>query len=1178
LDSKVRGQFVTAKIQASEWSIVVTARIVIAFRWLSLCVGAWALLAAAGATAQPGTQWTVPAQELDELVGQPADIAPSAYQYRADRPVAENPRESWILLVQYAGLPYDKPVPTHQPALKRVLCGLLWEEVRPVKRVELSWPAGEKRIPPADQLSVAYFDSTDRNAHTWWNPRTKKEAGKPEVSAAGRTYIYTIPVDTWGVVVSARGDKDASAYAVPAILARVPHVWKRIDLEVEWGFDDATAAREYDGRIEPYDGIVGALRPLADDRGTSMAGPLAWRSARKGDGRRGVQMSVLYIGSSRWRRVWPYHAQPDDVARTILTVWTKSGSFSFQVADLEQGPILAPEYGFFVRATGRPRTRTAPAKPPATAPKTLLGPKMDDIFGNRNLRGWGVSASPWFAGNATEKPVTIRGITLPARGVAMHPGADRDVAVGWRSPIDGRVSVKGKVADGQPGGGDGVEWSVVHEGQAGQKALLQGAIDRGGSQSIPPDADTKKLAGIALRRGDTLSLVVGPRSNHFCDSTVIELVITEAGGKARTWILAKDVVDTIHAGNPHADLLGNADIWSFYTIPAESSPLARARPPAPSQPPFEVGSQAASAREFIKELAAKRLSTVRQRVRKRPEQTWEGAVRAMHPGKALPPHPKPPFEPPMQVEVPCERLTAQWKLGAWHILRRSAKDRNGKWRFHDYPFGILASETYLILRALDLTGMHKEAADGLDQWLSLPMEPKVVPGSGGHHGMARPDRPLGHFSDGKGCLTHATGLPGAGGHMDGVHCMGPGAIMFTLAEHFRLTGDLAWLKAAAPRMKANACWILRQRRLLVDNIPGGQRLWCKGLQPAHVVTPDSACMHMQFYETEAYYWLAVKRLAEVLSLIDPDEGAKLAAEAEAYRKDLVAAIERSVTLTPVVPVRDGTYRSFIPFAPYVRGFAAGAWGWRRCQGHVGAIYWDTVQSADPLISPAGLLSPRDVRVQGHLDVLEDRLLLENTKVNARTRGFDPEKHWFSHASWQYQCGLERHANIHLEADDVPNFIRSMLNQYAVDIMPGEYTFREHTTGGPPDKIFEESAFLERFRMMLVMEDGDWLWLARATPRAWLEHGKKISVKNAPTHFGTVSYEIVSDIDNGRITATVEMPSRKPPKAVLLRFRHPRSSPIKSATVNGKPWKDFDSRKEVIRLTGAKTKTRIVAHY
>jgi hypothetical protein len=304
----------------------------------------------------------------------------------------------------------------------------------------------------------------------------------------------------------------------------------------------------------------------------------------------------------------------------------------------------------------------------------------------------------------------------------------------------------------------------------------------------------------------------------------------------------------------------------------------------------------------------------------------------------------------------------------------------------------------------------------------------------------------------------------------------------------------------------------------------------------------------------------------------------MAAEAEAYRKDLVAAIDRSIALAPVVAVRDGTYHSFIPFAPYVRGFAASAWGWRRCQGHVGAIYWDTVQSADPLISPAGLLSPDDVRVQGHLDVLEDRLLLENTKVNARTSGYDPDKHWFSHASWQYQCGLERHANIHLEADDAPSFIRSMLNQYAVEILPGEYTFREHTTGGPPDKIYEEACFLERFRNMLVMEDGQSLWLARATPRAWLKQGERIVVRNAPTHFGTVGYEIVSDVDNGSITANVELPSRHPPDAVLLRFRHPRAAPIASVTVNGRRWSGFDPGKELVRLEGVKGTVTIRAEY
>ena len=36
---------------------------------------------------------------------------------------------------------------------------------------------------------------------------------------------------------------------------------------------------------------------------------------------------------------------------------------------------------------------------------------------------------------------------------------------------------------------------------------------------------------------------------------------------------------------------------------------------------------------------------------------------------------------------------------------------------------------------------------------------------------------------------------------------------------------------------------------------------------------------------------------------------------------------------------------------------------------------------------------------------------------------------------------------------------------------------------------------------------------------WLQQGKRIAVKNAPTCFGALAYEIVSDVDNGKITAT-----------------------------------------------------------
>jgi hypothetical protein len=366
--------------------------------------------------------------------------------------------------------------------------------------------------------------------------------------------------------------------------------------------------------------------------------------------------------------------------------------------------------------------------------------------------------------------------------------------------------------------------------------------------------------------------------------------------------------------------------------------------------------------------------------------------------------------------------------------------------------------------------------------------------------------------------------------------------------------------------------------LFADNFPGRQRLWSKGLQPAMCGTTDANVMYTQFYLMDAYYWLAVKEMAELLAFVDPASGAKMSVEAQAYRKDILTTLDRSITLTPVMAVRDGTYRSFIPLSSYARGLCAGAWGWQRCQGHTGALYWDAGLVTTPLINPAGLLSIHDRRVQGLLDVLEDRLLVENPKVHQRTAGYDPQKHWFSHGGWQYQCGFERTPELYLQADDIPNFIRSMFNQYAVDIQLGEYTFRQHTVGGPPDKIFEESVFLERFRHMLIMEEDDRLWLARATPRAWLEQGKTIRVKNAPSHFGMVAYEIVSDLDNGMIKAAVEMPSRNPPKSVFLRFRHPKAAPIKSVTVNGKDWKHFEKDKEVIQLKSLNGKVRVVANY
>ena len=127
--------------------------------------------------------------DLAALVGQPVDIAPSAYVYRADRSAERNPPESWLLLMQYANLPLNQPVAVNHPALGQVLCGLLWEEVRPVRKVELSWSEGQAARPTADDLVLAYFDATDGIGAYVVEPSNHQGSGQAR-GFARRPYVH----------------------------------------------------------------------------------------------------------------------------------------------------------------------------------------------------------------------------------------------------------------------------------------------------------------------------------------------------------------------------------------------------------------------------------------------------------------------------------------------------------------------------------------------------------------------------------------------------------------------------------------------------------------------------------------------------------------------------------------------------------------------------------------------------------------------------------------------------------------------------------------------------------------------------------------------------------------------------------------------------------------------------
>ena len=118
------------------------------------------------------------------------------------------------------------------------------------------------------------------------------------------------------------------------------------------------------------------------------------------------------------------------------------------------------------------------------------------------------------------------------------------------------------------------------------------------------------------------------------------------------------------------------------------------------------------------------------------------------------------------------------------------------------------------------------------------------------------------------------------------------------------------------------------------------------------------------------------------------------------------------------------------------------------------------------------------------------------------------------------------------------------------------------------------------KWMLVFEhpDDPVVWLAKATPRAWLEQGKTIAVRDAPTRFGNVGYALHSDIDHGKISAVLDLPAGYR-AATKLRLRAPDGKVLRSVTLNGAAWTDFSPQQEIVNVpSGRQGKISIEASY
>jgi len=104
------------------------------------------------------------------------------------------------------------------------------------------------------------------------------------------------------------------------------------------------------------------------------------------------------------------------------------------------------------------------------------------------------------------------------------------------------------------------------------------------------------------------------------------------------------------------------------------------------------------------------------------------------------------------------------------------------------------------------------------------------------------------------------------------------------------------------------------------------------------------------------------------------------------------------------------------------------------------------------------------------------------------------------------------------------------------------------------KTSDEATSCYCLGLALIYEKGEVLLLLPAVPRGWLNDGKHISVRGAVTYFGTLSFEVESNVSEGFIKLTLKPPTRNPPKSIIVRFRHPKELKI------SKERTDFDPEK------------------
>ncbi len=408
-----------------------------------------------------------------------------------------------------------------------------------------------------------------------------------------------------------------------------------------------------------------------------------------------------------------------------------------------------------------------------------------------------------------------------------------------------------------------------------------------------------------------------------------------------------------------------------------------------------------------------------------------------------------------------------------------------------------------------------------------------------------------------------------------------GTMLWSLIEHYRMTRDSEWLKSIASSLKKAADWVIEQRKLtkVLDN---GAPCPEYGLLPAGHLEDNADWGH--WFSVNAYASLGVTEMAKAFAEIGDPDAARYTKEAALYRADLRRAVDGAAAAAPVIRLRNNTWVAYVPTRVHqrIRLFGPLRVGYYSRYPEKVLPTYRLSATRELLYGPlilvdTGIYDARERLATWVIDDWEDNATMSET-LGLHVHGWVDEDLWFSRGGMVFQANLQNPIRAYLRRGEARAAIRNLYNNFVSCYYPAVNVFTEEyrqwrSPSGPFYKVPDESKFVHRLRDMLFTEyDGD-LLLAPATPERWLANGQEIEAKNAPTHYGPLSFILRGG--DGEVRGTIELPQRNPYRNAWLTVRVPDGRKIASVTIDGKRWTDIDLTQNRVRLPKLKGQMKVV---